>query len=233
MPIENLWVIMPVYNEEEAIEPVVNEWVNALNETKLNYTLCLMNDGSKDSTLLKINNLSQKYSSIKVVDKVNSGHGQTCVMGYQMAIEQGADWIFQIDSDGQCDAQYFKNFIPLAGPFQCIYGVRKTRDDGMQRTIVSHFVSIFTFVATGKWVRDPNVPYRLIHRDILKQIAYSVPKDFHLANIYVSVRCAKLSKIAWLPIHFRDRMGGTASVKTFSFVKHGFKLFKQLREAMA
>ncbi|MBK6819967.1 MAG: glycosyltransferase family 2 protein [Bacteroidetes bacterium] len=232
MAIKNLWVIMPVYNEEEAIELVVNEWVAALETLKINYVLCLLNDGSKDDTLLKINNLANNYSKLKIINKSNSGHGQTCVMGYQMAIENGADWVFQIDSDGQCDAQYFKNFIPYTDSFQCIYGVRKTRDDGMQRTIVSYFVTLFTWVATGKWVRDPNVPYRLIHVDVLSKFVYKVPVDFHLANIFVSVCCAKLSQIKWIPIHFRDRMGGTASVKTFSFVKHGFKLFKQLRHAM-
>lgn len=231
MAISNLWVIMPVYNEEEAIDPVVNEWISALEKLKLNYTLCLLNDGSKDSTLLKINELSKTFKSIKIVNKANSGHGQTCVLGYQMAIENGADWIFQIDSDGQCDAQYFEKFVPFTDQFQNIYGVRKKRDDGLQRIIVSYFVTLFTFVATGTWVRDPNVPYRLMHADVLKKFAYKVPKDFHLANIFVSVCCANISKIKWVPIHFRDRMGGTASVKTFSFVKHGFKLFNQLRAA--
>lgn len=224
---------MPVYNEQEAIEYVVNEWINALDKLQINYTLCLMNDGSKDNTLSKINELASKFQTIKVIDKLNSGHGQTCIMGYQLAIEQGADWIFQIDSDGQCDPQYFEKFIPFTEQFKCIYGVRKTRDDGMQRTIVSHFVTLFTWVATSKFVRDPNVPYRLMHADILKQFVYTVPKDFHLANIYISVCCAKLCKIKWIPIHFKDRMGGIASVKTFSFVKHGFKLFKQLRSASA
>ena len=108
MAVKNLWVIMPVYNEEEAIELVVNEWIATLNSLKLSYVFCLFNDGSKDSTLLKINNLATLYPSIKVVDKPNSGHGQTCVLGYQMAIENGADWIFQIDSDAQCDPQYFE-----------------------------------------------------------------------------------------------------------------------------
>ncbi len=223
---------MPVYNEEEAIDFVVNEWITALEKSKINYTLTLLNDGSKDSTLLKINELSNKFDKIKIVNKENSGHGQTCVLGYQMAIENGADWVFQIDSDGQCDPQYFEKLLPHTGKYQSIYGVRKTRDDGMQRTFVSYFVTLFTFVATGKWVRDPNVPYRLIHTDVLSKFAYKVPKDFHLANIFVSVCCARISKIKWIPIHFRDRMGGTASVKTFSFVKHGFKLFRQLKAAM-
>lgn len=222
---------MPVYNEEEAIEYVVNEWVSALSSMHLPYTLCILNDGSKDQTLHKINALAAKHPSIHIIDKANSGHGQTCIFGYKYALAKGADWIFQIDSDGQCDPQYFNAFIPLTEQHSCIYGVRTRRDDGLQRTLVSHFVSIFTFVATGVWLRDPNVPYRLIRADVMQRFVDEVPGDFHLANIYVSVRSNKASTICWVPIHFRDRMGGSASVKTFSFIKHGFKLFRQLKEA--
>ncbi len=222
---------MPVYNEEEAIDFVVNEWTTALDQLALNYTLCILNDGSKDTTLQHIEKLAELHPRIHVINKANSGHGQTCIYGYKYAIAKGADWIFQIDSDGQCDPIYFKEFIPLTENNKCIYGVRKTRDDGNQRIIVSHFVTLFVFVATGQWLRDPNVPYRLIHSDIMQLFVNDVPADFHLANIYVTVRSNRASKIKWVPIHFRDRMGGTASVKTFSFVKHGFKLFKQLKAA--
>ncbi len=231
MAIKNLWIIMPVYNEEEAIEFVVNEWTTALDAIQVPYTLCILNDGSKDSTLQKLKQLSANHTRIHIIDKPNSGHGQTCIYGYQHALKQGADWILQIDSDGQCDPQYFAAFIPAAEKNACIYGVRTQRDDGLQRTIVSHFVTLFTLVATGQWLRDPNVPYRLIRADVMQNIAFKVPSDFHLANIYITVLSNKASKIKWLPIRFRDRMGGSASVKTFSFVKHGFTLFKQLRAA--
>ena len=223
---------MPVYNEEEAIDIVVREWVSAIEKLKVNYVFCILNDGSKDGTLEKINDLITVFSKIKVVNKNNSGHGQTCILGYQMAVENGADWIFQIDSDGQCDAKYLEEFLHFADKFQCIYGVRTTRDDGVKRMIVSYFVTVFTFLATGKWVLDPNVPYRLVNVNVMKEFVYKVPKDFHLANIFISVNCARFSKIKWIPIHFRDRMGGVPSVRTFTFVKHGFKLFKQLRNAV-
>ncbi len=231
MPINNLWIIMPVYNEEEAIDFVVKEWTNVLDGMALPYTLCILNDGSKDGTLGKLHQLATAHPRLHIIDKPNSGHGQTCIYGYQYALQQGADWIFQIDSDGQCDPQYFPTLIAHTEKHRCIYGVRRTRDDGTQRIIVSHFVTLFVFVATGQWLRDPNVPYRLIHADVMRTFVNEVPSDFHLANIYVTVRSNKASRIKWVPIHFRDRMGGTASVKTFSFVKHGFKLFQQLKAA--
>lgn len=231
MPIQNLWVIMPVYNEQESILMVLMEWRKKLEELRLNYTLCVLNDGSKDNTLSILEGFSNAFPQLKIINKENSGHGQTCVYGYKLALENNADWIFQIDSDGQCDPKFFDELIQQAANHQCVYGVRSTRDDGFKRMVVSLFVTLFTWVATLQFIRDPNTPYRLIHSDIMRKFVYDIPRDFHLANILVSVKSNKLSKIKWIKIHFRDRIGGSASVKTFSFVKHGFKLFKQLRHA--
>lgn len=222
---------MPVYNEEEAVGSVIEEWHTALQYSGVPHTLCILNDGSKDSTLSILHDYESRYPNIKIIDKPNSGHGQTCIFGYKLALENGADWIFQIDSDGQCDPKYFPEFVRLSGTHKAIYGRRKTRDDGFKRMVISRFVTAFTFTATGQLIRDANVPYRLIHASLMKNIVDRVPKDFHLANIYVSVLTNKQEKIKWVPIHFRDRSGGSPSVKTFSFVKHGFKLFRQLKEA--
>jgi len=231
MSINNLWVIMPVYNEEEAIGSVIDEWEKSLSENVAGYTFCILNDGSKDGTLGILRQYETKYPQIKIIDKPNSGHGQTCIYGYKLALNNGAEWIFQIDSDGQCAPEYFPQFVQAAHTNKAIYGYRQTRDDGLKRSLISRFVTIFTFFATGQWVRDANVPYRLIHRSVMQKIVDKVPPTFHLANILVSVLSKKEAGIKWINIHFRDRVGGTPSVKTVSFIKHGFKLFRQLKEA--
>lgn len=231
MSINNLWVIMPVYNEEEAIGSVIDEWEKSLSENIAGYTFCILNDGSKDGTMGILRQYETKYPQIKIIDKPNSGHGQTCIYGYKLALNNGAEWIFQIDSDGQCAPEYFPEFVQAAQTNKAIYGYRQTRDDGLKRSLISRFVTIFTFFATGQWVRDANVPYRLIHRSVMQKIVDKVPPTFHLANILVSVLSKKEAGIKWINIHFRDRVGGTPSVKTVSFIKHGFKLFRQLKEA--
>lgn len=222
---------MPVYNEEEAISGVIEEWQKTLSENVQGYTFCILNDGSKDGTLAILQQYEKKYTEIKIVDKANSGHGQTCIYGYKLALENNAEWIFQIDSDGQCDPEYFPQFVQAAEQNKVIYGYRQTRDDGLKRSLISRFVTLFAFFATGQWVRDANVPYRLIHRSVMVKIVDRVPPTFHLANILVSVLAKKEAGIKWINIHFRDRVGGTPSVKTVSFIKHGFTLFRQLKNA--
>ncbi len=229
---DNLWVVLPVYNEEDCIEQVVTEWLPVLRKSSSSFTLCILNDGSKDNTSRIIDRLASLHNELKIVHKTNSGHGQTCVLGYKMGIENKAEWIFQMDSDGQCDPKYFEHFITKSKEHKVIYGFRKTREDGFKRWLVSRIVTWFVWVATGAWVRDANVPYRLMHKDTISTIIADIPKDFYLANILVAVLQQKKFKIQWVNIHFRERAGGEPSVKTFTFAKHGFKLFKQLRQAM-
>lgn len=222
---------MPVYNEEEALPKVLDEWIPELKKhLGTNYTLCILNDGSKDNTQKIVDQYAAKYPEIKAIDKSNSGHGQSCIYGYQLALKEGAEWIFQIDSDGQCVPSHFSELLSVSNPNQVSYGYRKTREDGFQRFIVSRFVTLFVWGSTGVWVKDANVPYRLMPSKTLEPIVDKIPKDFHLCNILVSAYQKKNYGINWINILFRDRLGGSASVKTVSFMKHGFHLFKQLRK---
>jgi dolichol-phosphate mannosyltransferase len=226
MEINNLWVVMPVYNEEEAIGGVIDEWRQVLQETGVPYVFCILNDGSRDRSLEILREYERRYQEIKVIDKPNSGHGQTCLYGYRAA---GADWVLQIDSDGQCAPKYFPRFVDLSREHKAVFGFRRTRDDGFARWMVSRFVSLFTFAATGRWIRDANVPYRLVHRSLMEEVVQRIPDYFFLVNIYASVLIRNQEKIRWVPIHFRDRSGGSPSIKPFSFVRHGLTLFRQLR----
>ena len=225
-----LWVVMPAYNEEASVSSVVKEWLPALRRRYPNFIFLALNDGSKDSTLAILNSIAASEQEFRVIDKPNSGHGQTCVLGYRLALKEGAEWILQIDSDSQCDPVYLDKFFEQAAKEKIVYGFRKSRDDGWQRVCISRFVSLFTFAATGVWVNDCNVPYRLMHKSCLENIVDLVPSDFHLANVFVAVLQQKYFGISWVPIHFRSRIG-TASVKTYSFVMHGIDLYRQLRNA--
>src|SRR5207302_137437 len=102
-----LYVVMPIYNEQASIGGVVREWKECLQKVAPDHRILILNDGSKDNTAQVLADLAASTPGLEVVNKPNSGHGRTCIMGYEEAIRRGARWIFQIDSDGQCDPQYF------------------------------------------------------------------------------------------------------------------------------
>lgn len=222
---------MPVYNEEESLSHVVDAWLPVFRKNLDNFVYCIINDGSKDGSIDIMNDYAAKNPEIRVIDKENTGHGQSCIFGYQQAIKDGAEWVFQIDSDGQCNPAYFADCVAQSANNKVVYGYRKTRDDGWRRFYISRIVTLFIWIATGVWVRDANVPYRFMHISALKPIVDHVPKDFHLANVLVSTWQKHRFGIKWVNIHFDDRFGGEPSVKISLFAKHGIVMFKQLRAA--
>src|SRR5262249_50681905 len=160
-----LWLVVPVYNEEQSLRSMINEWMPAVRAVAPDFVFCALNDGSRDSSLEVLREMKKEHPELRVVDKSNSGHGQTCVHGYRLAEAEGAQWILQIDSDGQCDPEFFSRFWEARKHHPVIYGFRAQRDDGLKRYFISRIVSVATYVGTGIWVRDANVPYRLMHVD--------------------------------------------------------------------
>lgn len=229
---ESLWVVMPVFNEEASIERVFAEWLPVLRGVSgrgaFELRLLAINDGSRDSTLEKLRAIEQANPDVTVQDQANAGHGAACVAGYRRALASGAAWVLQIDSDGQCDPRYFPALWEAREGRPVIFGYRKRRDDGWSRWAISRVVSLVTWLASGTWVGDANVPYRLMRSDALDGALQAMPADFHQANILLALRLQRACRIAWIPIRFRARHGGTPSIRAVSFVRHGVRLYRQL-----
>jgi dolichol-phosphate mannosyltransferase len=225
-----LIVVMPVYNEQDSIRQVVQEWVNSLNRLGESYRLLILNDGSTDNTKEELNRIAEEFPSIEVIHKSNSGHGQTCIQGYREAIARGAGWVFQIDSDGQCDPKYFAAVWQLRTVHPVVFGRRVSRDDGAAREFISLFCRFGVLIATGVGAVDPNVPYRLIRADVLNSVIHDFPDDFKLANILLAVILQKGlgRQVGYVNIGFRRRTGGEPSVKLMKFVLEGWRLITHL-----
>lgn len=227
---ERLYVVMPVYNEQASVGTVVREWSRCLREVAPDHRILVLNDGSKDKTGDVLAELAREIEGVEVIQKPNSGHGRTCVQGYGEAIARGAGWVFQIDSDGQCDPRYFADVWAMRRDKLAAFGQRVDRDDGLARKLISIFCRVATHIASGVPVRDPNVPYRLIRADVLRETIRDFPAAFGLSNILVAVIVQKGlgSWMGFVPIGFRDRTGGEPSVKWMKFVSEGWKLYSAL-----
>ena len=109
---DSLYIIVPAYNESDNIEIFVNDWYPVIesHNTDGKSRLVIINDGSKDDTYEKLLSLAESRPYLIPLTKPNGGHGPTVIYGYRYAIEQGADYIFQTDSDGQTVPSEFEGF---------------------------------------------------------------------------------------------------------------------------
>ena len=227
-----LVVVMPVYNEASNIASVVHEWFAALETVAPDFLLFAVNDGSTDDTALILERLARQLGDqLRVVNKKNSGHGSSCREGYQRALAEGAAWIFQIDSDGQCDPKFFGELYNSRAGQDCVFGYRRTRDDGLGRIVISRCCQLLLFLVTGAYVKDPNVPYRLMRATALKAALRKVPANFELQNIGLAFALKREPDSSWkyLPIHFRARGAGKSSFNYRRIVKMGMNLLRNIR----
>jgi dolichol-phosphate mannosyltransferase len=227
-----LLIVMPVYNEQASVRKVVHEWFNELENWTENFTFLAINDGSTDATLQILERLRvQLGDRFEILSRENRGHGQSCLQGYRIACERKIPWVFQIDSDGQCDPQFFFRFWRVREKFDVIYGLRVKRDDGWQRVLASWVLRFTLLGVCGTWCEDANVPYRLMRTAILETIIARIPGDFFLANVALAVLLKQDSAVRHgvVPIRFRERYGGEPSVALGKFGSKAVELVRQLR----
>ncbi|WP_373212099.1 glycosyltransferase family 2 protein [Ruminococcus sp. 5_1_39BFAA] len=230
---DKLFIIIPAYNEEENIRQVIDEWYavvekhNGGGESRL----VIIDDGSKDSTYSIMKEYTKDRPLFQPITKPNGGHGATVLYGYHYALEHGADYVFQTDSDGQTLPSEFGPFWKQRQQYDMLIGWRKSREDGAARVFTTKVLKLVIRLCFGVNVRDANTPYRLMKAETLRKNIKFVPKNFNLSNVLISVIYAKKRlKVKYIPITFRPRQGGVNSVNMKNIFKTGKQALKDFRE---
>ena len=210
---EKLYIVLPAYNEKDNIEETVKQWHKVVEKTGLNSRLVIFNDGSTDNTYEIMQGLKDEYSQFIPVNKLNSGHGSTCLFAYNYGIIACADYIFQTDSDGQTDPEEFWEFWAKRNEYDFIIGNRKKRQDGNSRVFVTITLRLLVYVIFGENIKDSNTPFRLMNVKRLQPMLKVIPENFFLSNVIISMMIVKRNeKHLWLPISFKARQGGINSI---------------------
>jgi len=228
---DKLYIIIPAYNESENIVNVVNDWYPVIEKYGVEGSrLVVIDDGSKDDTYEILQKLAADRPYMEAVTKPNGGHGATVLYGYHYALDQGADYIFQTDSDGQTLSEEFGPFWEERERYDMVIGHRSHREDGFSRVVVTKTLKQVIRVCFGVSVRDANTPFRLMKAETLKKYIDLIPQDYNLSNVILSVIYAKKGcTVKYIPITFRPRQGGVNSINLKRIFKIGVQAVKDFR----
>lgn len=235
---ESLYIVIPAYNEEENIEHVIHEWYPVVERHAADgrSRLLVIDDGSRDRTYQILKEYCGKYPLLETVTKPNAGHGATVLYGYHYALDHGAEYIFQTDSDGQTLPEEFEPFWEQREQYDFLIGRRWHRQDGKGRVFVTRVLRLVIQLTFKVRTEDANTPYRLMRRDTLQEVLQYVPEDFHLSNVLISVLYSKGPyRVKYLPITFRPRQGGVNSVnfrKIFRIGRQAWKEFCRIEKSL-
>jgi dolichol-phosphate mannosyltransferase len=224
-----LTLVIPTYNEAENLGRVIREWHEALKQclSAGQFVMLVIDDGSTDGTGKVLEEMGRIYPELSVHSQANRGHGQACLEGYRRAAALGSAFTMQIDSDGQCDPVFFSRFWERRGEI-AVYGRRYGRGDGLFRKGISLCLRWTLFIVARTRLHDANVPYRIYPTSWAAETAGRIPPTFDLANIAVALILEPRGSEE-IPIHFRERSGGNASVRWIGFARKALRLLKDIR----
>lgn len=227
---ETLYVVMPAYNEEANIRSVLEQWYPVVERVGGDSRLAAFDDGSRDETLSIMRAFGEEHPRFQAMTKPNSGHGATLLEAYRYALDAGADWVFQTDTDGQTLPNEFWQLWEARGNCDMAAGWRNSREDGFSRVIVTRTLRLVVRACFGVSVTDANVPFRLMSAASLRENLAFVPDGFNLTNVALSAAYVKRGmRVRWFPITFRPRQGGVNSINLRRIAGIGLRALRDFR----
>jgi glycosyltransferase involved in cell wall biosynthesis len=150
----DLSIVVPIYNEAESVETLVQAIADAVRETQLNYEIICVDDGSKDGSTEVLTNLARRRIDLKAVI-LRRNYGQTAAMaaGFETA---GGKVIVTLDGDLQNDPADIPMLLAkLNEGYDLVSGWRKNRQDAaLTRLLPSKIANLIIARVTGVKLHD-------------------------------------------------------------------------------
>ncbi len=225
-------IVIPLYNEEECIDLLVDPLVDVFHAANVNYELVLVDNGSHDKTGELIDSKVKENSKIrKIWVKKNEGYGWGIISGLKAA---EGDYIGFMCGDGQVSPQDVVKTIKHILEHDCdMAKVRRTkRNDGFVRRVVTQLYNGTIPFLFGLKSRDLNGTPKIFKRAHL-ELFDPWSKDWFIdAELMIKAEYLNF-KIDEIPIVFEARKGGESHISVISaacqFLQNAFR-FKTERK---
>ena len=166
----NLSIIIPAFNEEESIKPLVNLIFKSLDKSLEDFEIILIDDGSNDKTwdeIVKISNKFENIVSIKLLE--NYGKSDALDAGFKVC---KGNYVLTMDADLQDDPS---EILPLysmiiENKYDLVSGWKKKRNDPLTKTIPSKFFNLVTSLFSGIKLNDFNCGIKIYRKEVINSI---------------------------------------------------------------
>lgn len=180
----SLAVVIPVFNEEKTIAPMVNDLHNLLTNENIAHHFIIINDGSTDNSGTILQSLSSSIPGISIISHENRGHGPSLLLGYKAALQY--DWVFQLDSDYQYGLSAFEELWKNKERYDLLIGERNERNASFARDIATAISRVLVRYLYGRGVKDINAPYRLMRTTKLGLVLPLIKTTSFAPNILIT-----------------------------------------------
>lgn len=205
-------IIMPAYNEEEAIGRVLDElFALSLGDMEV----IVVDDGSHDGS-----GEVARHRGAKVVrHPYNRGNGAAVRSGIRAAT---GDVIVIMDADGQHDPADIPRLLEKMDSYDMVVGARPTNAGVWYRNLANRIYNGFASYIAGFPIKDLTSGFRAVRAPLAKSVCYLLPNTFSAPTTMTLTVARGGYGIAYVPIQIRRRAGGKSKI---SLLRDGFRFF--------
>lgn len=163
-----LSVVIPVYNEEENIRPLLGELVPVLKNLGMRFEILCIDDKSTDASLRILQEMQKTHPELRVIrHSINSGESAATATGFACA---RGEIIVTMDADQQNDPADIPALLRALDGVDAVCGVRRTRQDDWVKRISSRIANAFRNRVTQDTIADAGCTFRALRREALREI---------------------------------------------------------------
>lgn len=203
-------LIIPVYNEENAIEGTILGAREHLQKTGEEFEILIVNDGSTDDTTTKIHHCIG--GPVRVVSHPrNRGYGASMKTGIRHA---KGDLLATVDADGTYPLAAFPKLITVLREKQVDMVVGARTKKGVQIPLIRRpakwIVNTLANILTGMRIPDLNSGMRVFTRELAERFMHLYPQKF---SFTITLSLAALTNdylVEYVPIDYHKRIGNSS-----------------------
>jgi dolichol-phosphate mannosyltransferase len=216
------WLILPTYNEAENIEAILAAASEVLaRAAPEGFRILVVDDGSPDGTGEIADRIASEHDWAQVLHRAEkNGIGPAYLAGFRRALDQGAGYVMEMDSDFSHDpADLARLLDAIHAGADLALGSRYVPGGGVTdwsllRRLISEGGSTYARWVLGLQVRDLTGGFKCFRREVLEAIHFDGVRSrgyaFQVELTYRAVRAG--FRVVEVPIVFRDREHGQSKM---------------------
>ena len=165
-------VIVPVYNEETNVLPLIERIQTALADFSAPWELVIVDDGSRDQTVVRLREAAQHYGSHIHIVELQRNFGQTAAMQAGIDAARG-EFLVTLDGDLQNDPMDIPAMVQglQERNLDLLVGWRQNRQDTLVlRKIPSKIANKLIAKVTGIYLHDYGCSLKVYRASVVKKI---------------------------------------------------------------
>ncbi|MGZ8272797.1 MAG: glycosyltransferase family 2 protein [Burkholderiaceae bacterium] len=201
----DLSVVVPLYNEADNVEPLVQAVTASLDASRLAWELVLVDDGSRDATFSRAAALVPTRPWLRVV-RLRRNYGQTAAMAAGIQAATGRT-IVTMDGDLQNDPADIPRLLQrLDEGFDIVAGWRKRRQDQRARVLLSRAANRIIARVMGTRIRDTGCSLKAFRAELLQ----GLPMYGDMHRFIPAMSRLAGARIAQMEVHHQPRAAGVS-----------------------